>query len=182
MKDYIMECPTTPSTAFSGGAARGYVFALNNTFTADAGNAVNVAQFWTGVDLMNAYTQTAALDPATAATRVALNGFTGDTATLIAPLANASAFAPTPAGYAPVLENYPLYRNASTTATEVAQNPSIFPPGYFCPVGQGKDFIRRYRDLSPENPATTNIAYAVNCGLFVFFVSGFLIFARRSRF
>jgi len=182
MKDYIMECPIIASTGFAGPVARGFVGALNNTFTADPSNAVNVAQFWTGVDLMAAYQRTGNLSESTVATRAAMLGNTNAAATTIAPLANASSFAPVPEGYAPVLGAYPLYASAAATADEIATNPAVFPPGYYCPVGQGADFIRRYRDLSPENPATTNIAYAVNCGLFVFFVSGFLIFARRSRF
>jgi hypothetical protein len=174
MKDYIMECPVIGSTGFAGPVARGFVGALNNTFVGAPTNAVNVAQFWTGVDLMAAYTATGAMEAATPATRAAMLGNTNDAAALIAPIANASSFAPTPAGYAPVLGAYPLYQNASGTANEIATNAAIFPPGYYCPVGQGKDFIRRYRDLSPENPATTNISYAVNCGLFVFFVSRIL--------
>lgn len=32
-----------------------------------------------------------------------------------------------------------------------------------------QDFAKTYRDLTPDNPAATNVAYGVNIGLFCFF-------------
>ncbi len=128
-----MDCPTTVSANFIRPTATGFRDALNNTFTADPGNAVNVAQFWQGVRLMSANTRTSAIDSATAGTRADLLSNTNAIAGLIAPLSNGTNFAATPAGYANVLAQYDLYDNTSTTLTQLVQNPNVFPPGFFCP-------------------------------------------------
>ncbi|KAI9024561.1 hypothetical protein DFJ74DRAFT_767128 [Hyaloraphidium curvatum] len=184
MKDYIVDCVRTPSTGFVLPAARGFVGALNNTFVGEPGNAVNVAQFWRGVGIMRANAATSNAPTVTDATRADLLANTNAAAQLIAPIANQSSFGPAPAQYAPAVGAFDLYFNTSTSALEVATNAAIFPAGYYCPYGQGADFIRRFRDLSPENPAATNVSFAVNAALFVFFafmtLAG-LMFSRNYR-
>ena len=75
----------------------------------------------------------------------------------IAPLTTTPGNFSQPAEYAKSLEAFPMWRNSSLAATLIASDPAAFPAGYFCPVGQGADFIAKYRDLSPENPAATDV-------------------------
>ncbi len=45
MRDYVMECPTIPSTVFAGPVSEGFRNAMNGTFLATPSNDVQVAQF-----------------------------------------------------------------------------------------------------------------------------------------
>lgn len=155
MKDYIMECPTIPSAVFAAPVANGFVGAMNSSFVANPGNSVQVSQFWEGVRIMAANTLASGTDQSTAAVKAALLGNSNDIAARIAPLAKAGSNFTQPSEYAKSIAAFGMYNNASTSATLLASQPAIFPPGYYCPVGQGKDFIKKYRDLSPENPAAS---------------------------
>jgi hypothetical protein len=157
MRDYIMECPTIPSSVFAGPVASGFRDATNATFLATPSNDVQVAQFWAGVQVMNANTQSAANAASTAVTQAALLANTNTAAGILAPLTTTPGNFSQPAEYEKALEAFPMWRNSSTAATQIAADPAAFPAGYYCPVGQGADFIAKYRDLSPENPAATNV-------------------------
>ncbi|KAI9007676.1 hypothetical protein DFJ74DRAFT_773213 [Hyaloraphidium curvatum] len=184
MKDYIMECPTLPSTIFAAPVAGGFAGAMNATFLATPSNDVQVAQFWQGVGIMSANAATSGLADATPATQANLLAINNQLASTIAPLTTTPNNFSEPAQYRNAIGAFPMYRNSSSIASAIARDPSLFPPGYYCPVGQGADFIKTYRDLSPENPAATNIAYAVNVCLFIFFslmsLTG-LMFSRNYR-
>jgi len=157
MKDYIMECPTIPSSIFAGPVAAGFRNAMNATFLETPSNDVQVAQFWQGVTVMAANTRSASLDATNAATKLALGANTVTTAGVIAPLTNTPGNFTNPDQFVNAIGAFPMWRNSSTVATQIASDPSAFPAAYFCPVGQGADFIKAYRDLSPENPAATNV-------------------------
>jgi hypothetical protein len=106
---------------------------------------------------MNANDKSAANAASTAVTRAALLANTNTVAGTIAPLSINSGNFSEPAEYAKAIDGFPMWKNTSTIVNSMASDPAAFPPGYFCPVGQGVDFIKKYRDLSPENPAATNI-------------------------
>ena len=152
-----MNCPTIPSATFAGPVADGFVGALNETYVGDPSNAVGVSQFWTGVQILAANAGAASVDGATDATRATLLTNSNAVAGGIAPLSSTPAGFAEPAGYQPAVTDYPMYAEASTTAGLIASDPALFPAAYYCPVGQGADFIAKYRDLSPENPAATNV-------------------------
>jgi hypothetical protein len=157
MKDYIMECPTIPSATFALPVASGFRDAMNATFLATPGNDVQVAQFWEGVRVMSANTDASGTAASGPAIEAAMRANSNAVASTIAPLTNTPGNFSDPAQYAGAIGAYQMWNNASTVATGISSEPGLFPPGYYCPVGQGADFIKKYRDLSPENPAATNV-------------------------
>ena len=157
MRDYIMVCPTIPSSVFAGPVTAGFTGAMNATFLATPSNDVQVAQFWEGVNIMNANTFAGATPASTVPVQAAMLANTNAVAGTIAPLTNTPGNFSNPDEYAKALGAFGMWRNSSTAATQIASDPAAFPAGYYCPVGQGADFIKKYRDLSPENPAATNV-------------------------
>lgn len=138
MKDYVMDCPTIPSALFVGPVSEGYVGALNATFIANPGNTVQVSQFWKGVQVLAANAAAANVQGATDATKAVLVANNNAVAAQIAPLSSSPGNFSQPAQYANAIAAYPMYQNASTVGEQLALDPTLFPPGYFCPVGQGK--------------------------------------------
>ncbi|KAI9009270.1 hypothetical protein DFJ74DRAFT_711544 [Hyaloraphidium curvatum] len=184
MENYIMQCPLIPSAVFAGPVANGFVGSVNKTFVGNPGNAVQVSAFWEGVRIMSSNAFSAGTDASAGAVREALIAGNGALAGQIANISSSPSNFTDPSQYGAAMAAFPMYQNASTVSNELATDPSLFPPGYYCPVGQGRDFILKYRDVSPENPAATNVAYGVNMALFVFFalmsLTG-LMFSRNYR-
>jgi hypothetical protein len=167
--DLVVPCAPIPSKEFGVAVGEGFVHAENTTFVADPGNAVSVANFWEGMRLISASQATGNLSEATAETRAALVSNAGAISTRIAPLAVNSANFTTPGEISKTIQGYSMWSNGSISSAIATQQPDIFPPGSFCALGQGADFISAVNQIGAENLATTNAAYGINAALFVLF-------------
>ncbi|KAI9027005.1 hypothetical protein DFJ74DRAFT_766323 [Hyaloraphidium curvatum] len=182
--DLKVPCGPLPSAGISEAVASGFAHAQNASFVADKANAVAVTTFWAGIDIVNANTETAKLQSITPATQAALAANSLAIQNRLAPASTTPGNFTTPGQTSLVLGGYSVYDAGTTASQTAARQPDIFPAGSYCPIGQGADFITYINGVKPNDIATTNVSYAVNAALFVFFafmgLTG-LMFSRNYR-
>jgi len=168
-QDLIIPCTPIPSADFGVPVGQGFADAENATFVADPGNAVSVANFWEGMRLISANQAIGNLGAVTEETKAALAANNGAISNGIAPLAVNSANFTSAGEITKAIAGYSMWNNGSTSSAVATQQPDIFPPGSFCALGQGADFISAVNQIGAHDLATTNAAYGINVALFVLF-------------
>ena len=188
--DFIIDCPVLPSTTFITPVSAGFQTALGAALAANGTDTTAVTAVSNALTAVGAFEYIKSTGPDAAIT-TELNGLETGVETTVETIAAAGTQitnATVVAALLPVNALCKFYHNCllhmiltndsildgavSTvyTLSTGASTASLFSPQPYCPVGQGKDFIAKYRAITPENPATTNAAYGVDVGIFAFFV------------
>ncbi|KAJ3338504.1 ABC transporter G member 22 [Gonapodya sp. JEL0774] len=179
LKDFIYECPTIASSTFITPVSEGFLTTLGKSISASNATAA-VTGANSALSALGNLQAMRTISGMTNETTFTLELIIGGLKSTIQPLLPAGAVLNDS-----LLDVNSLYSAVNTVSGAVKANETLFTAQPYCPFGNnGKDWLQAFRGIGGDQPAITNVAYAANLSLYVFFgtMTYFgLWFSRRYR-